>query len=388
MRSRVRLFTAGGPSLLPAAGPACIDWPGSLTMASTAGAGPLMARDRNRDRALTRVWLTLVAALIVAMVVVGGATRLTESGLSITEWQPVLGVVPPLNAADWQAAFAGYQQTPEFRVMNPDMTVAEFKTIYWWEWTHRLLGRLVGVFVLVPLIYFWVAGRIAPSLKPRLVAIFLLGALQGAVGWWMVASGLAERTDVSQYRLAVHLSLALAILAYVVWVARGLVAGQAEPASVAARRVAGLIVAVVFVQVFLGALVAGTDAGLTFNTWPLMDGALVPSGLLAQSPAWLNFFENVAAVQFAHRLGAYLLLALAVGHAFQTVGTPVVGRAWALAALVALQAVLGIATLVTAVPLTLALAHQLGAVAVLVAAVAHRRAMSPPMAWRTTPAGG
>ncbi len=349
-------------------------------MASIAGARPTIVRDRDRDRALIRVWLMVVAAMIMAMVVVGGATRLTHSGLSITEWQPIHGVIPPLNQAQWQDEFAGYQQIPEYRLLNPDMTLSQFKGIFWWEWAHRLLGRLIGVVVLVPLVGLWVAGRVEPALKPKLVAIFLLGGLQGAVGWWMVASGLSVRTDVSQYRLATHLTLACIILAYVVWVVRGLKPSQTELVPAAVRRVAGLIVALVFVQIFLGGLVAGLDAGFTLNTWPLMDGSLVPSGLFTQSPAWANVFENVTTVQFDHRLGAYLLFALTLGHAVQARRTAVAGAAWVLAALVTAQAALGIATLVNVVPLPLALTHQFGAVVVLVAAVNHLRAASLTMA--------
>ncbi len=190
-------------------------------------------RERGRDRAVVRAWLALVALMIVAMVVVGGATRLTHSGLSITEWQPIHGVIPPLNDAEWQDEFAKYQQIPEYQQINRGMTLAEFKGIFWWEWAHRLLGRAIGAVVLIPLIGFWITGRVEPALKPKLVAIFLLGGLQGAVGWWMVSSGLSERTDVSQYRLATHLTLAAAILAYVVWVIRGL---APSPLSGARRR--------------------------------------------------------------------------------------------------------------------------------------------------------
>ncbi|MEX0852018.1 MAG: COX15/CtaA family protein [Bauldia sp.] len=346
-------------------------------MASLAGAGSAIERDRSRDRGVIRTWLIVVALMIVAMVVVGGATRLTNSGLSITEWRPISGLLPPLNESEWRDAFAKYQQIPEFRLVNPDMTVEGFQTIYWWEWAHRLLGRLIGVVVLAPLVFFWLGGRIEPSLKPKLVAVVVLGGLQAAAGWWMVASGLAERTDVSQYRLAIHLTLAAAILAYVVWVARGLTPTPSERTAGGARLVAALIVAVTFVQIFLGGLVAGLDGGLTFNTWPLMDGALVPSGLLVQSPWWRDLFENVATVQFDHRLGAYCLLALAVGHAVQARGSAHAGSAAALAGAVTLQAAIGIFTLVALVPVGLALLHQFGAVVVLWLAVIHLRAMRP-----------
>ncbi len=348
-------------------------------MASVADMGEgATVRGSDRRRAVIRGWLIAVAALILAMVVVGGATRLTHSGLSITEWQPVHGVIPPLSDTAWQEEFAKYQETPEFRVLNPDMTLAGFKGIFWWEWVHRMLGRVIGVVVLVPLVVLWARGWIGRALAPRLVAIFLLGALQGAVGWWMVASGLTERTDVSQYRLAVHLTLACVILAYVVWVAESLAPRRSEPTAPGLRVGAAAIIGLTLVQIFLGGLVAGLDAGMTFNTWPLMDGTLAPSGLFAQSPAWLNVFENVAAVQFDHRLGAYVLFAAAIAHAFQARGSTAARGANALVALVTVQAAVGIATLVTVVPLGLALLHQLGAVVVLWTAVAHLRAMSPP----------
>ncbi|CAN5210896.1 COX15/CtaA family protein [soil metagenome] len=354
-------------------------------MASIASTGSIPLRDKGRDRAIVRGWLTLVALMIVAIVVVGGITRLTHAGLSITEWKPVHGVIPPLSDVEWQDEFLRYQQIPEFKLLNPDMTLAEFKGIFWWEWTHRLLARLIGVVVLVPLILLWVGGRIEPALKPRLVALFLLGGLQGAVGWWMVASGLSERTDVSQYRLATHLTLALAILAFVVWIIRSLSPTPLSGSRNRLRGVAGFIAGLTLLQIFLGGLVAGLDAGLTFNTWPLMDGTLVPSGLFIASPAWRNLFENVATVQFDHRLGAYVLFAMAAVHAGQARGTPFAGGAVRLFLLVTLQAALGVTTLLWMAPLPLALAHQLGAVVVLIAAVAHLRSMWPAMAAGSSP---
>jgi heme a synthase len=352
---------------------AYIEWPRSTSMTLAVAEIPVR-RDATRDRMLVRRWLYIVALLIMAMVVVGGATRLTHSGLSITEWQPIHGVVPPLNADQWQEEFAKYQQIPEYQQLNQGMTLPEFKGIFWWEWSHRLLGRLIGFAVLLPLIFFWATGRIERALVPKIIAMVVLGGLQGAIGWWMVASGLSVRTDVSQYRLAIHLTFACVILAYVVWVARGM-GSPPRPAEPALRRAAGVIVGIVFLQIFLGGLVAGLDAGLTFNTWPLMDGTLVPSGLLLQHPAWRNVFENVATVQFDHRLVAYLLLATVLFHAAQARGSDHGPRALLLAGLVVLQACLGIATLVMVVPLPLALTHQLGAVIVLSVAVMHLRAM-------------
>jgi cytochrome c oxidase assembly protein subunit 15 len=322
-----------------------------------------------------RAWLYAVAALVVAMILVGGATRLTDSGLSITEWQPIHGTIPPLSDADWQAEFEKYKQIPEYALVNDGMSLSDFKAIFWWEWGHRLLGRFIGVAFALPLAAFWIAGRIPAGLKPRLLGILALGALQGAVGWWMVASGLVDRVDVSQYRLAVHLTLACVILAAIVATAEALrpVPREAVPAGL--RTLAGLFVAAVFAQIFLGGLVAGLKAGWTYNTWPLIDGAMMPGGLLVQSPWWLNPFENPKTVQFDHRMAAYLVLALAIVQAAlagrAVPGTATARRAAILAAAVLAQAATGVAALVTMVPLELGLAHQLGAAVVLWLAVAH-----------------
>jgi cytochrome c oxidase assembly protein subunit 15 len=356
-------------------------------MTTVAAETPLVTlRDPQRDRRLVRVWLYVVALMIVGIVVVGGATRLTHSGLSITEWKPVHGVIPPLNDGEWQEEFAKYKQIPEFQ-LRTDMTLADFQGIFWWEWAHRLIGRLIGAVVLLPLILLWATRRIERALKPRLVAVVLLIGLQGAVGWWMVASGLSERTDVSQYRLATHLTLACIILAYVLWTARGL-APAYTPAARGTRLAAGLIVALALLQIFLGGLVAGLDAGLTFNTWPRMDGAIVPSGLLLQEPWWRNLFENVATVQFDHRLGGYVLFSVTLLYALFASRTPQATGAQRLAFLVLLQATLGVLTLIHMVPLPLALMHQLGAVIVLSYAVTHARAMRPPLPVRLPAAAG
>jgi cytochrome c oxidase assembly protein subunit 15 len=338
---------------------------------------PLVAKPVRRPaRRLVRGWLVLVALMIMAMVVVGGATRLTHSGLSITSWKPIHGVIPPLNTEQWQEEFAAYQQIPEFKQLNSSMTLSGFQSIYWWEYAHRLLGRTIGVVVLLPLIFFWMTGRLSPALKSRVVVLFLLGGLQGAVGWWMVASGLSVRTDVSQYRLATHLTLACVILAYTWWLVGGLTVKE-RAARWSLRAVALLIVAVAFVQIFLGGLVAGLDAGMTYNTWPLMDGTFVPHGLFLMEPWWRNLFEAPATVQFDHRIGAYMLFAVVLLHAWQCRTYPQARTAWLLAALVTVQAILGISTLLNMVPLHLALAHQFGAVVVLSVAVVHLRGMLP-----------
>jgi cytochrome c oxidase assembly protein subunit 15 len=346
-----------------------------LRMTSSATPEPARA-DLHRRAAGTgavRTWLHIVALMIVAMVVVGGATRLTESGLSITEWQPIHGVIPPLDEAEWQEEFDKYRQIPEYQLINKGMSLDAFKNIFWWEWSHRLLGRLIGVVFFVPFLFFLAKGWIEPKLRWPLFGLFVLGGLQGAIGWWMVASGLTERTDVSQYRLAVHLTFACVILAYTVWVARGMGSLRLPAATPAIRRMAALIVCIVLLQIFLGGLVAGLNAGMTFNTWPLMDGAIVPSGLFIQDPAWRNLFENVATVQFNHRIVAYLLFAVALLHAWQARGSGHGRFALLLAAAVTIQAAIGITTLLLVVPIDVALSHQLGAVVVLWLAVAHLR---------------
>jgi cytochrome c oxidase assembly protein subunit 15 len=303
------------------------------------------------SRARIRWWLYGVCFLILVMVVVGGATRLTESGLSITEWKPIHGVIPPLTEAEWQEELEKYRQIPEYQLINKGMSLDEFKFIFWWEWGHRLLGRVIGVAFFVPMVVFWASGRIEPWLKPRLVVGLALGGLQGFVGWWMVASGLVERTDVSQYRLATHLTLAFIIFAYLFWIARRLAPHGAPPADTrfALLPVGWMFTGFLFLQLFFGGLVAGLNAGFTYNTWPLMDGQMIPSGLLMQSPVWLNFFENVLTVQFQHRMVAYLLGAAAIFLVWRTCVVTDAKRirlpAFHLAAFVFLQMVFGIVTL-------------------------------------------
>ncbi len=341
-------------------------------------------RAYDRNRAQVRLWLYIVALAIFALVLVGGATRLTDSGLSITEWKPIHGVVPPLNDAEWQEEFEKYRQIPEYQQINKGMSLDAFKTIFWWEWAHRFLARLVGVLFAIPLAVFWLAGRLEPRMKPRLVGLLLLGGMQGVLGWWMVKSGLVDRVDVSQYRLAAHLTLASIIFAAIVHVARGLAPHSAPAAAAGVRRFAGLMVLAVLVQIFLGGLVAGLDAGMSYNTWPQMDGAFVPGGLFATEPAWRNLFENPKTVQFVHRMSAYAVLVLALLHAFQAsrraAETPHAARAWILAALVLAQAAVGVWALLSQVQLHVALAHQAMALVVLGFAVAHWRGTKGPYA--------
>lgn len=329
-----------------------------------------------------------MAALIALMVLVGGATRLTESGLSIVEWKPVTGTLPPLGEAQWTEAFEAYKKIPQYRELNAGMSLGEFKTIFWWEWSHRLLGRVIGAAYLLPFLWFLWRGVLGADLKRRLWLIFGLGALQGGVGWWMVASGLSQRTEVSQYRLATHLVLALLIFAAIVWTLRRLV--ERPPSIVSARlRMSGVALLVLtFVQLYLGALVAGLRAGKIYNTWPEIDGAFIPSAarLFFEEPWWRNLFDNTLTVQFEHRMTAYALLALAILHAIDAVrsraGAAVVNGAVWLAAAMTLQATLGIFTLLYQVPIDLALGHQAVAILVLTLAVfqAERLAAQPEQA--------
>jgi heme a synthase len=309
------------------------------------------------------------------MVLVGGATRLTEAGLSIVEWKPVTGALPPLDREQWTQAFEAYKKIPQFQEMNAGMNLAEFKTIFWWEFGHRLLGRVIGIAYLLPFLWFMWRGFLAADLKRRLWLIFGLGGLQGAVGWWMVASGLSQRVEVSHYRLAVHLVLALLIFAAIVWTLRRL--ADRPPLSVSLRlRVTSItLVVLTFVQLYLGALVAGLRAGKIYNTWPAIDGAFIPSPerLFFEAPWWRNLFDNALTVQFEHRMAAYLLFVMAMLHAFDAIrsragAAAVNGALWLVAAITS-QAALGILTLLNQVPIDLALTHQAVAIAVLTLAV-------------------
>jgi cytochrome c oxidase assembly protein subunit 15 len=330
---------------------------------------------RSDDARAVRLWLIAVAVLIALMVLVGGATRLTESGLSIVEWKPITGTLPPLDQAQWQQAFNAYKTIPQYRELNAGMSLAEFKTIFWWEWSHRLLGRVIGAVYLLPFLFFLWRGALGGELKRRLWGIFGLGALQGGVGWWMVASGLTQRVEVSQVRLATHLVLALVIFAAIVWTVRRLAAREAESAPLRLKLTAALLLVLTFVQLYLGALVAGLRAGKMFNTWPEIDGALIPDAgrLLFEQPWWKNLFDNHLTVQFDHRMLAYALWALALLHAIDAwrarAGRAVASGALWLFAAMTLQATLGILTLLYQVPILLALAHQAVAILVLTLAV-------------------
>ncbi|MDJ1156909.1 COX15/CtaA family protein [Chelatococcus sp. SYSU_G07232] len=334
-----------------------------------------------------RLWLYAVALLVLIMVLVGGATRLTGSGLSITEWKPVTGALLPLTESAWLAEFERYRQIPQYELVNKGMTLAEFKTIYLWEWGHRLLGRLIGLAYVVPLMFFVWRGTVRGRLMITLGAIGILGGLQGAIGWIMVASGLEPgMTAVAPVKLMLHLIAACAIFLGLVWVATGLGArSPVDRASAQLRGSASLLLGLVFLQIALGALVAGLDAGLAFNTWPLMDGRLVPAThtLLPLSPWWVNAFETVATVQFNHRAGAYALLAVSFWHAWRAhrlaSGSAAAHGAVAIAALVMLQAGIGVLALLLQVPLWAGLLHQGTAIILLGACSMHRRRLAQPL---------
>lgn len=319
----------------------------------------------DRSRAVA-VWLFAVAALVLAMVVVGGATRLTDSGLSITQWKPVTGALPPLNLADWQTEFARYRNIPQYRLVNPNMDLAQFKTIYWWEWSHRFLGRLVGAAFALPLIWFAWRRELPRRLLWRLGGLLVLGGLQGAVGWWMVASGLADRVSVAPERLMIHLGLAFALLGALVWTALDAWAGWARQTLPSPwGRHAVWLLALIYLQILLGALVAGNDAGLIYNDWPLFNGRLLPDAY-AGVDLWATLAHSQGAVQLHHRLVAYLLtlVALLMGAAaWRSRYLPQESKLLAagVALLVLVQASLGVATLMARVPIGLGIVHQLTA---------------------------
>jgi heme a synthase len=330
-----------------------------------------------------QAWLIVVAALVFAIIFVGGATRLTDSGLSITEWLPILGALPPLSAADWQEAFAKYKAIPQYESVNKGMTLEAFKVIFWWEWGHRLLGRVIGLAAAVPLVFLWLTGRLRSDYALPLLGLAVLIGVQGAVGWYMVQSGLVGRIDVSQYRLALHLSIAFVILGYLVWLILSLAPQRQWPAlqtlSTGRRWAAYALAGLVFSQVAIGGFVAGLKAGRAYNTWPLMDGQIIPDGLWRLSPTWLNFTENMTMVQFNHRLTAYVLVAFALWHAVRIVREAdderVRWSAIAVAVGVVAQMALGIWTVVAAVPFELGVGHQIFAAVVFACAVWHAHAV-------------
>ena len=323
-----------------------------------------------KSRRAVGLWLLSVALVILAMITIGGLTRLTGSGLSITEWKPVMGVLPPMSDAAWADAFAKYQRIPQYLLENRGMGLEAFKVIFWWEWSHRFLGRFLGLMFLVPFLYFAAVGAIRRSEWPGMLLLFVLGGLQGLIGWWMVQSGLEARVSVSQYRLAVHLCAALLLLAAILWIALQYLQGGQGKGD--ARR-GYIFAALIYLQTLLGALVAGLDAGLIYNTWPDMNGGIFPESPFYHSPWWINFFENDGLVQFNHRIGAYVVAGFAA--LIYARGIKLTGlakkSAKAIAILTTFQIFLGICTLVLMAPILLSAMHQVVAAALLCAAVWH-----------------
>lgn len=342
----------------------------SATPATPKG-GLIDTRPKGARKAI-RIWLFVLFALVAAMVIVGGATRLTDSGLSITEWKPVTGALPPMNEADWQKEFTLYQATPQYALVNAHMTLSQFKGIYWWEWSHRQLGRMIGLIWALGFVFFWATKRIPTGWWGRLFLVGVLGGLQGVIGWWMVASGLTnDMVRVASYRLATHLGLAFFILCVIGWYAMAL--GRSEADLLQSRRMgdrrlsamAGVVLVIAFVQVLLGALVAGIDAGRGFTDWPLMGGEWLPPDPFSISPVWRNFFEDPGLVQFDHRMVGYVLFIVAIAVAFRGRRSPHMSTriafSW-LGAWIFVQVGLGIITLMNAAPLYLGLLHQAGAI--------------------------
>ena len=335
-------------------------------------------------------WLFACCAMVFFTMVVGGVTRLTHSGLSIVEWKPLIGALPPLSHADWLELFAKYQQTPEFIKRNHDMTLDGFQFIFWWEWAHRLSGRLIGVVFLLPYLFFLARGHLKGALAAKVFGFFILGGLQGAMGWYMVKSGLVDDPRVSQYRLAAHLGLAFLLFGLMFWTALGMLQRRAAPPAPSHKgiplrmalthRLGNWLVALVFIMVLSGALVAGIRAGLAYNTFPLMNGHFLPPESFMVDPWWLNFFTNMALVQFDHRLIAWALMGLIPWLAWRIWTEVPAARAPAavLVLWLAVQVTLGIATLLLQVPVALGAAHQAGAMVLfgllLWAIHAHRRA--------------
>jgi cytochrome c oxidase assembly protein subunit 15 len=327
---------------------------------------------RPASQAIT-IWLAAILALVASIVLVGGLTRLTESGLSITEWKPVSGIIPPLSEADWQVELEKYRSTTQYQVLNKGMALDQFKTIFWWEWGHRVLARVIGLAVLIPLMFFWLTGRLGGRELRDSLILFGLVCAQGLMGWLMVVSGLVGRLEVSQYRLAAHLGLAFVIFA---WTLRMLMHRLQPAVGGKADRPAMWLAGLVFVQILLGALVAGLDAGLTYTTWPMMDGKLVPDGLMTMQPWWANFGENITTIQFQHRMAAYLIVAVAMIVALRAMRREVAaGSAMAVLGVTCVQVVLGIVTLLAGAdgvqPIALGAMHQLGALALFAVSIVH-----------------
>ena len=321
------------------------------------------------DKLIAR-WLFICALVIFGMILLGGVTRLTDSGLSMVEWNPLMGIIPPLSQHDWQELFLKYQQFPEYQEINLGMTLGEFKVIFMYEYLHRVLGRLIGLLFFIPFVYFYFTRRISPQLLPKLLLMLFLGGCQGLMGWYMVKSGLVDVPHVSQYRLTAHLGLAIVIYSFIVWTALGLVnkttnqpSGLGKPACI----LSGLI----FLMILSGGLVAGTRAGYAYSTWPLMGDSFIPAGLYSMSPAWLSAFENITTIQFNHRMFAYFIAVFLVVFSVVALRKKLSNKVrigiYSMLFLLLLQITLGISTLIFYVPIAIAAAHQIGAVALLTA---------------------
>jgi cytochrome c oxidase assembly protein subunit 15 len=326
------------------------------------------------------IWLVTCATMVAAMMLIGAVTRLTESGLSMVEWRPLIGALPPLSTPEWERIFDLYRKTSEYRLENAGMSLSEFKTIFWWEFIHRLWGRLIGVAFGVPLLWYWWRGYIPPRLRLHLIALFVLGGAQGIIGWWMVKSGFVDRHDVSQYRLTVHLSMAFLILGYMLWLvadlATGTIVGRRTPDWLC--HLLSTVLIAVFVTVMSGGLVAGLGAGFDFNTWPLIAGAWIPSDVFGTIPFWSAAFEDILTVQFDHRMLAYTTVTGVLCTC--GLGYRVAQSRWQklililFAGLAFMQFLLGIATLLSVVDISLAVMHQAGAILLFSAAVLARQA--------------
>ncbi len=345
-------------------------------------AAPIVRKKREVPRRAITLWLGLIFVMLLAMITIGGLTRLTDSGLSITEWKPVTGAIPPLSDADWAVEFGKYQASPEFKLQNNQMNLADFKGIFWWEWGHRLLGRMIGVVWAIGFFWFLLRKQIPTGYKGKFLGLGVLGGLQGALGWWMVSSGLTGRmVDVASYRLALHLGLAFIILGLITWYVLSIRRSGADMLQARRRREGGLmgfatlLLCVLFAQVMLGGLVAGIDAGVSYPTWPDMAGSFFPTGALDYTPLWSNFFENAGLVQFNHRMTGYIAFTLGMLLWWRSRRSPVAatrGAFTAMGVMMLAQVTLGIFTVLQSAQLHIAITHQLGAVLLFVLVIRAR----------------
>ena len=317
-------------------------------------------------------WLMACAAVIFGMILLGGVTRLTNSGLSMVDWKPLMGIIPPLSEADWQAMFLKYQQFPEYQKVNIGMSLEEFKPIFMYEYLHRVLGRFIGLIFILPFLFFLFTKRIKAGLTPKLIIMLIGGGFQGLLGWYMVKSGLVDNPRVSQYRLTAHLGAAVLIYSFILWTAFSLISPKSDQPT-EPKKLAYILSGLIFLMILSGGLVAGTHAGHAYSTWPLMGDSFIPAGLYSMTPAWLSAFEDITTIQFNHRMFAYLIVGLVAVFAFKTLKAGIQGPVkiglWCLIGLLIMQVTLGISTLIFYVPVPVAAAHQVGAVALLSASL-------------------